>query len=266
MKDAVRILKKQDIKLIDVDVAHEAWFAHRLKHGYTTMRPLMSTETDNLKLGKSANKLGIHTLGLSLAHASTSGEFNVCRYSTPGCRAGCVADAGNGQYHKVKNARVSKTLFLMKNPSAFYTIITHEIDEGVKKYGRIAVRLNVFSDIPHEDFAPWLFTRWGKKVDFMDYSKWPVDSRPLVEGYDITRSASELTSNKRIRAMLAAGERVAVCFDWPKGVTPPDTYLGYPVVDGDLHDARFTEPKGVVVMLRPKGSARKSGFVRPHIA
>ena len=45
----------------------------------------------------------------------------------------------------------------------------------------------------------------------------------------------------------------------------PDTWGGYPVVDGDETDLRFLDPKGGhIVALFPKGKARKDniGFVR----
>jgi hypothetical protein len=43
----------------------------------------------------------------------------------------------------------------------------------------------------------------------------------------------------------------------------PITFMNRKVIDGDLHDARIDDPKGVIVGLRAKGPARKdvSGFV-----
>jgi len=39
---------------------------------------------------------------------------------------------------------------------------------------------------------------------------------------------------------------------------------GHPVIDGDKHDLRFLDPRGVIVGLTPKGNKAKrdmSGFV-----
>jgi hypothetical protein len=38
----------------------------------------------------------------------------------------------------------------------------------------------------------------------------------------------------------------------------------FPVLDGDMDDLRFTDPRGVIVGLRPRGKAKqdKTGFVR----
>ena len=51
---------------------------------------------------------------------------------------------------------------------------------------------------------------------------------------------------------------------WFSPVTFPAEYLGYPVIDGDRHDLRHLDGRGVVVALSPKGrkaKADKSGFV-----
>ena len=43
----------------------------------------------------------------------------------------------------------------------------------------------------------------------------------------------------------------------------PDTFAGRKVVNGDLHDLRYLDPKNVVVGLKAKGKAKTdySGFV-----
>ena len=49
---------------------------------------------------------------------------------------------------------------------------------------------------------------------------------------------------------------------WKNGL--PKTYLGFRVINGDSHDLRFLDPKGVIVGLSPKGNKAKkdtSGFV-----
>lgn len=44
----------------------------------------------------------------------------------------------------------------------------------------------------------------------------------------------------------------------------PETWLGYPVMDGDDSDLRFLDPKGHIVGLKSKGQAKHdtSGFVK----
>jgi hypothetical protein len=54
------------------------------------------------------------------------------------------------------------------------------------------------------------------------------------------------------------GANVAVAFD-----RTPAEWCGRKVVDGDEHDARFVDKRGVIVGLKAKGKARqdRSGFV-----
>ena len=63
--------------------------------------------------------------------------------------------------------------------------------------------------------------------------------------------------------VLAKRGNVAVVFDTKVGHPLPRRYLGARVIDGDLHDLRFLDPRGVVVGLRAKGLAKadQSGFV-----
>ena len=44
----------------------------------------------------------------------------------------------------------------------------------------------------------------------------------------------------------------------------PESYMGRPAIDGDSHDLRFLDPKGVFIILFAKGHAYndKTGFVR----
>ncbi len=74
----------------------------------------------------------------------------------------------------------------------------------------------------------------------------------------LTFSRSEINEADCLE-VLAAGGNVAVVF-----ADRPATWNGYPVIDGDQHDLRHLDPKGVVVGLSPKGLKAKrdtSGFV-----
>lgn len=260
----VRLLENSSIQLIDVKEAQTRWFKFRLANGWKAPAKILSQDDDNAKLGKSA-KAGYRSLGLALAPHKSSGDYNVCRYATPGCSSSCVAFAGNGFYPKIIQARALKTRFLAEDPSAFVTIMVDEIDRFVKKNDRVAVRLNTFSDLPWERLVPFLFTRWGDAVTFYDYTKWPAAERPEQAGYDLTRSATERTTNAEIVKMVRDGERVAVVLNLRKK-DPVSTFAGEDAIDGDKSDARFAEPKGVVVVLRPKGRARTNGFFREPVA
>jgi hypothetical protein len=79
----------------------------------------------------------------------------------------------------------------------------------------------------------------------------------MPENYRLTFSRSE--KNEDIAdGFIKRGGNVAVVFSTRKGRALPDTYLGAPVIDGDEHDLRFLDPRGVVVGLRAKGKAKTS--------
>jgi hypothetical protein len=123
----------------------------------------------------------------------------------------------------------------------------------------------VFSDIPWERVAPWVFAL-RPDVTFYDYTKWPAGVRsPLPANYSLTYSASELWGDGDIVDTATRGENVTVVFDTRRGHDLPSEWRGVRVVDGDRSDARYEDPRGVIVGLRAKGDARGTsarGFVR----
>jgi hypothetical protein len=100
-------------------------------------------------------------------------------------------------------------------------------------------------------------------VQFYDYTKnaksayrWAKGEYP--ENYHLTYSASENTSTQQAVRMLTHGINVAVVFS-----ELPERWFFAEVVDGDETDARFLDPKGVVVGLTVKGKVKdKTGFVQ----
>jgi hypothetical protein len=70
----------------------------------------------------------------------------------------------------------------------------------------------------------------------------------MPSNYHITFSKSESNDDK-VAQVLQAGGNVAVVFE--KAL--PATYLGKQVINGDLHDFRPLDTKGVVVGLKAKG-------------
>jgi hypothetical protein len=104
------------------------------------------------------------------------------------------------------------------------------------------------------------------RVQFVDYTKNSRRfARQLPANYDLTFSRSE-TNESDCPEVFAAGRNVAVVF----AGAMPETWNGYRVINGDEHDLRHLDPKGVVVGLSPKGHKAKrstSGFVvRDHAA
>lgn len=253
----------------DVTIAKETWAEYREAAGWAKgSPPLLTPPTSNLKLGKEGSVLNY---GLSLSPERVSGVVNLCPHSTPGCRGLCINVSGNGYYPKIQSSRILKTQFLVDHPSEFLTLLSDEIGSAKaladKADVKLAVRLNVFSDVPWEKAVPWLFTTHSDVV-FYDYTK--DASRlddVLPDNYSLTISASERMKDSEIAVHLKQKRNVAIVADLiDKKV--PDLWNDYPVINGDLTDYRPNDELGSVVFLKPKGRARsatkvpRGGFIR----
>lgn len=246
------------IPCMDSDEARAEWASYRVANGFGPIAPLLTPPAWNTKLAK-GTKIGVADYGLCLAPANLSGH-NVCPFSTPDCRRGCVAFAGKGELPRVIAARVLKTRFLADHPSAFVTILRDEIKRAHDKHGdALAVRLNAFSDLRWERIAPWIFTMFAD-VQFYDYTKDWNRTLNLPLNYHLTLSVSERTKTGDAVASHAQGSNLAIIFDTKKGHDLPESWFGIRVIDGDVNDARYLDPRCVVVGLRAKGRMRSGDF------
>jgi hypothetical protein len=218
-------------------------------------------------------KLGFRTAIVYLAPFNLSG-FNVCRCASKGCIDLCLNTSGMGIFDNVQQPRIQKTKRLFEHRAEFLAQLIQELTKFVAKCAKDrvtpAVRLNGTSDLDwhHEELGniPSLFPT----VQFYDYTKVGsrmahfVDSqkngtRTFPKNWHLTFSRSESNEETCIR-FLAQGATVSVVFDTKKGESLPKYWEGFPVIDGDEHDARFTDRPGHVVGLRAKGKAKAKGL------
>lgn len=198
----------------------------------------------------------------------TPGIF--CPGATKGCLAACLGHtSGRMAFQTHTDARDRRAALLVENPQLFIKRLRAELtllETDALQYDLApAVRLNGTSDLRWERLYPELFADFPQ-LQFFDYTKLQVRmshhlNGRLPQNYHLTFSADGSNHHHSIE-LLERGATVAVVF-WPE---LPKTWWGFPVIDGDLHDARFIDPKGVVVGLRAKGVARvdTSGFtIRP---
>lgn len=247
--------------LPSVTRAKALYKAFRVERGFAAASPQLLTEPSaNAKMDKSIQP----SYGLSLSPWRLSGVLNACMKATRGCRSLCLNTAGKGRYNSVQEGRKVKTQFLVAHPEAFLALLVHELRRAVKRHDvPIAMRLNVLSDIQWETATPWLFEMF-RDVTFYDYTKHLDRGRAPMPNYHLTMSASEMMTNLDIANLLGMGNNVTVVADKLDKVVPTH-FMGHPVIDGDLTDFRPSDPKGVVVFLKPKGKAQKAprgGFVR----
>ena len=214
-------------------------------------------------------KKGFLTGILYLSPADESGitGFNACPKSTAGCRASCLYTAGRASmFPLINQARQRKTREYVTDPEGFKDRLRADIRALVRKAERDnltpCVRINGTSDIPK--LALQMAVEFPD-VAFYDYSKIPQPWKRMLPNYHITFSLSEDNRTDAIET-LQHGCNVAVVFDTRKGQPLPDTWEGFPVVNGDESDLRFLDVHrtGLVIGLYAKGRAKRdnSGFVQ----
>lgn len=267
-------LSEETVMALSLREARSAMIPFRVSEGFKPLAVNLLTEpSGNLKLQHSGRDM-VAAYGLTLAPSDLSGIWNTCRYATK-CRDACLGSSGNGRYATTQRGRVWKTQFLGEDPVAFLRCLAGDIDaipvSVWEAHGfTVSFRLNVLSDLPWETLAPWILQRLtGRGIKVYDYTKWPSARRDRsvsdAIGYYLVDSVSERHSDEDIKAL----DRPVVVFDVRRGAPLPCTYLGRPVIDADVSDARFLDPAGTVRGLRYKevqttkrADAVASGFVR----
>ena len=209
----------------------------------------------------------VYTIYLSPADKS---GYEICPGRSKECTELCLNESGynridgttrkDGTNNKINNSRIKKTQMFFENHEFFMGWVIHEIESGVRrarKNGyRFSVRLNNTSDISPEMFS-YTNPDNGKRsnllqlfpdVQFYDYTKVPgrVELMKKYSNYDVTYSFDGYNL-ERCLAMLANGVRVAMVFQ-----NVPESYLGYPVINGDKYDMRYLDPKDCIVGLKFK--------------
>jgi hypothetical protein len=195
--------------------------------------------------------------------------------------------------NKIQECRIRRTRLFLENREEFMALLEADISklgvEAAKLGLKPAIRLNGTSDIRWEDikfgilgaskepFYPNIFARFPH-IQFYDYTKIPNRRRALeVPNYHLTFSYSARPEFQPYvqKAIETYGDKVniAVVFAKRADIKPflnwraimPDMLQKMDIIDGDEHDLRFLDPKGVVVGLTAKGQNAKkddgSGFV-----
>lgn len=195
--------------------------------------------------------LGYQTHILHLAPADSSG-YEVCPGRSAGCTEICLNQAGRGRFERTQKARIRRTIEFFEQRAQSIANLIKDIRSGIKSAARRGLipvfRLNGTSDIRWELYG---IMQMFPQVQFYDYTKLS-NRKNIPSNYHLTFSLSEDNLPAALEA-LENGMNVAVVFGVKKGQPLPTSYLGRPVIDGDEHDLRFLDPKGVIVGLRVKG-------------
>lgn len=229
--------------------------------------------TNSVKTIKGA-KQGYLTGVLYLAPHNVAGE-NICASSTAECRNACLWSSGQLGMPSGRRATIARTLFLHHRPSEFFARLTQEIaslERRAKRQGKkLAIRLNGTSDIPWEaskhDCYLQSVVELFPEVTFYDYTKHIgrcVNGYRAKKGLDDYRLTFSYSGKNWAACEMALNDGVNVAMAFADEL--PETYNGYRVIDGDLHDLRFLDEPGVIVGLRYKlpKMLNKSGTLRAH--
>jgi len=211
-----------------------------------------------------------------MAPAATAGLGDFCPDATDGCRSICLGEHSgqaamrkDGEDNRITLSRKNKIAYFMRDRQAFLSEACYHIsklkDQALANDLKLAIRLNGSTDIAWEGIRDseglTIFDHFPT-IQFLDYTKNARRfKRKLPANYHLTFSRSE-TNEEACKTLLAQGHNVAVIF--AHGLPVKRKLWGARIIDGDKHDLRFLDPKGVIVGLSPKGHKAKrdmSGFV-----
>ena len=262
-----RIGKAMNLDYSELPTTEQARTAYGLYRAAVGFEPIpgqfLTTEASNTKLALGKGRFSI---GLSLPPAKSSGSVNLCAFEDS-CAADCVGSGGSNRFPTAKAGKQARLDFLSGSPAHALRMLVDGIDKAVRTHPEgVGVRLNIYSDLRWERILPsWFWVRFAG-VQFFDYTKHPLRSRPhagLPVNYRLTYSVSGRSKSEEITNQLAVGRGVAVVVRVRGGKTDlPDGTRGYRplpvtgarVVDGDLNDRRYDDPAGALVVLRRKNN------------
>jgi hypothetical protein len=225
---------------------------------YYEKRKLLTDGKSNTKTAK--NSIPSYYLSLQPTDLNSAG-LNLCKFSTKECRAACLQYAGRQGFTNVVLSRQRKTDYFVENKREFLHKLWYELRGLNLQYTiqkKVAVRLNLLSDVNwEEEFGNHQFPSLGSfsHIQFYDYTKDPfkVDANKL-SNYHFTYSYSGGNWKWCEKFLKEKKANVEVVFK----NSVPSTYNNFQVINGDLSDERFKDPKGVIVGLKyktPKGLA-----------
>lgn len=219
------------------------------------------------KIIKSQKTDRVMTYCLYLAPAKTSG-YQVCPFSTPECRKGCLATSGRariellGGIDMIKNCRINKTRLFFEQQTFFMdwliTEINSKLKTATKKSMGFAVRLNGTSDIDWVNVihkGKNIFQHFPT-VQFYDYTKQASKFDNVPENYHLTLSYTGHNWTE-CQKRLDTGVNVAMVFNIGDTKPLPIKFGGYTVLNGDITDLRIKDAKGIIVGLHWKNIADK---------
>ena len=208
----------------------------------------------NSKLQKNPDGNAVRIYGIEMLPANYTAGENLCP-SAGQCINTCLAFSGHARLIKldVPSVKLNNVLkkrarrtFLFKHSPDFRAMLKTQVKRRFELDAKIGIksvfRLNVFSDVDYT----WLIKELPY-IQFYDYTKvWSREAS--LSNYTLVYSYSERTDPIEAMEKLHKGQNIAMVFQ----DTLPETWNGFPVIDGDESDYRIADPRGVVVGLKVK--------------
>lgn len=192
-----------------------------------------------------------------------TGHLNGIAYLWPGktcfdprpCYETCYAHHGHLKMNE-KALRERSELYL-KDQSTFIRLLERDIELHIAKAKFLGLkpsfRLNGTSDINTMELG--IIEKY-KEVQFYDYCK-NFNRYSTFDNYYLLYSYNGVNAGDCIKK-LRDGFNIAIVFDGPF----PETWHGYPVINGEINDLRFLDRPGHVIALTPKGKLKKKEGIK----
>ena len=245
--------------------------------------PRLLGSSYKVKLGEA---LGVRSAVAYLAPAREAfgaayrGARTLCAHATAACAAACLGhNSGLLATSTSGKARLWKAALWLGARDLFRELALAEgasIGRRAAREGSTAaVRLDGSSDTGEgERLADALAAVGVRTWDYTKSHARALRAARSASPYSLTYSHGGPARLLDSLAVLFAGGGVAVVFDTPRGEALPSTWQGFPVIDGDVSDARFLDrdvggaPRvgGYVVGLRFKAARDPRGFLRRALA
>lgn len=212
--------------------------------------------------------INVSCYGVYLSAADNAFGLEVCNKQTSrSCRKFCLVGSGHEKIDylagisRTHDARNKRTMLYFANRELFCKIMDVEIQRAKRKAEReghiFAIRFNCTSDIPLTSLNKFqggknLLERYPD-VKIYDYTKRPMNLKIASQYPNYHVVLSYYKGNENLaKEWLNNGGSIAVVFGVNDVKDMPETFLGYPVINGDRYDARFLDPKNCVVGLKYK--------------
>lgn len=247
---------------------------------------LLASGVDPFKYSKSGKRTcasGLWSASAKTIKSEESGDADLalvlyfkpgafCPFMSQGCYAACLGEhAGRMVMQGCQRAQLNRTLYWLTDRQAFIADLASDAAKRIasrqRKLGRrirVTIRLNGTSDLQGLAKVRNAIREACAHIDadlaFYEYTKnWDTKATD----HHVTLSRSETITDAQVLEAVSRGLSVAVVFSTKRGQPLPTTYLGIPVIDGDISDDRTRDPKGYIIGLRAKGRMARdiSGMV-----